>query len=199
MLTPMNDLCLFYNGDRGKNYPSSAEMVDAGVPFINAGDINNGTVDITNCCMITFAKYRSLGGAKLCDNDILYCLRGSIGKNGIFHGEYGALASSLVAIRANISVCSKYLYYLLNSTIERKQRVSSNNGAAQPNLSVSSLQKYAFPVPSSEEQARIVSILDRFDALVNDITQGLPAELAARRRQYEYYRDKLLTFREKAS
>lgn len=51
------------------------------------------------------------------------------------------------------------------------------------------------PIPPIEEQQRIVSILDRFDALCNDLTSGLPAEIEARRKQYEYYRDKLLTFR----
>lgn len=48
-----------------------------------------------------------------------------------------------------------------------------------------------------EEQQRIVAILDKFEALVNDISEGLPAEIAVRRRQYEYYRDKLLTFKRK--
>jgi type I restriction enzyme S subunit len=52
------------------------------------------------------------------------------------------------------------------------------------------------PVPSLEEQARIGTILDKFDALTTDITIGLPAEIEARRKQYEYYRDKLLTFKE---
>ena len=55
------------------------------------------------------------------------------------------------------------------------------------------------PVPSEKETARIVSILDRFDALCNDLSSGLPAEIEARRKQYEYYRDQLLTFKEKAS
>lgn len=58
------------------------------------------------------------------------------------------------------------------------------------------LDNFPVPVPSVEEQKRIVSILDRFDALVNDLTSGLPAEIEARRKQYEYYRDKLLTFKE---
>ena len=52
------------------------------------------------------------------------------------------------------------------------------------------------PVPPIEEQKRIVSILDRFDAICNDLTSGLPAEIEARRKQYEYYRDKLLSFKE---
>ncbi len=52
------------------------------------------------------------------------------------------------------------------------------------------------PAPPLADQQRIVAILDKFDALVNDLSVGLPAELAARRKQYEYYRDKLLTFKE---
>ena len=55
------------------------------------------------------------------------------------------------------------------------------------------------PVPSLDEQKRIVAILDKFDALVNDLSAGLPAELNARRKQYEYYRDRLLTFKELAA
>ena len=54
------------------------------------------------------------------------------------------------------------------------------------------------PVPPLDEQARIVAILDQFDALVNDLSSALPAEVQARRQQYEYYRDRLLTFREAA-
>ncbi|NLU45136.1 MAG: restriction endonuclease subunit S, partial [Acholeplasmataceae bacterium] len=57
------------------------------------------------------------------------------------------------------------------------------------------LIKLVIPIPPLEKQQRIVAILDRFDTLVNDITQGLPAEIEARQKQYEYYRDKLLTFK----
>lgn len=58
------------------------------------------------------------------------------------------------------------------------------------------LNEFLVPVPSIEEQKRIVSILDRFDKLCNDISEGLPAEIEARRKQYEYYRDKMLSFNE---
>ena len=58
------------------------------------------------------------------------------------------------------------------------------------------LERIRVPVPSPDEQARIVSVLDKFDTLVNDLSVGLPAEIRARRQQYQYYRDKLLTFQE---
>ena len=70
---------------------------------------------------------------------------------------------------------------------------------AQPKLTKEKLLDIKIPVPSLEEQERIVAVLDKFDALVNDISQGLPAEIEARRRQYGHYRDKLLTFKERAA
>ena len=72
------------------------------------------------------------------------------------------------------------------------------SGAAQPKLNQANLNRIPIPVPSFEEQERIVAILDKFDELVNDLSSGLPAEIKARRQQYEYYRDRLLTFRETA-
>jgi type I restriction enzyme S subunit len=65
-------------------------------------------------------------------------------------------------------------------------------------LSAENLGKLAIPIPPLDEQVRIVAILDKFDALVNDLGSGLPAEIKARRQQYEHYRDRLLSFREVA-
>jgi type I restriction enzyme S subunit len=69
-------------------------------------------------------------------------------------------------------------------------------GGANVSLTINSLKKVKIPVPPLEEQERIVSILDKFETLTNDISKGLPAEIEARQQQYEYYRDKLLTFKE---
>jgi type I restriction enzyme S subunit len=63
-------------------------------------------------------------------------------------------------------------------------------------LARSVIERVEIPVPPLEEQERIVAILDRFDALCNDLTSGIPAEIEARQKQYEYYRDKLLSFKE---
>ena len=89
----------------------------------------------------------------------------------------------------------KYLYYVLkNKEIELN---GMKRGAGVPHVSGKRLGEINLPVPPIEEQKRVVSILDRFDAICNDLTSGLPAEIEARQRQYEYYRDKLLTFKER--
>ncbi|MEJ1229870.1 MAG: restriction endonuclease subunit S [Galbitalea sp.] len=72
------------------------------------------------------------------------------------------------------------------------------SGGAQPKLNQANLNKIVVPWPASAEREQVVGVLDKFDALLNDLSVGLPAELNARRQQYGYYRDKLLTFREAA-
>ena len=90
-----------------------------------------------------------------------------------------------------------YLYYLLNSgEVQREMRQRASFGGAVQNLNADIVRDLELPIPSLQEQERVVSILDRFDSLCNDITSGLPAEIEARTKQYEYYRDKLLTFKE---
>ena len=86
----------------------------------------------------------------------------------------------------------RFVEFYLNS-IDLSQWIT---GGAQPKLNQKNLNLIPIPIPSIEEQERIVSILDRFDALCNDIKSGLPAEIEAREKQYEYYRDKLLSFKE---
>lgn len=95
------------------------------------------------------------------------------------------------------SECLRYVFHYL-----KKQQTVLNNmkrGSGVPHINGKMLHSLQIPVPSIEERERIVSILDKFDALVNGITQGLPAEIEARRKQYEHYRDKLLAFKEKAA
>ena len=91
-----------------------------------------------------------------------------------------------------------FLRYLFRATVMREQLVRTASGVTRFNVSKARLAKVLVPQVALDEQERIVGILDTFDALVNDPSVGLPAELAARRTQYEYYRDRLLTFDEVA-
>jgi type I restriction enzyme S subunit len=88
----------------------------------------------------------------------------------------------------------KFLFYFLSSHKIQNYIASVAGKSTMPAIKFGDIEKIQILVPSLEEQERIVSILDKFDALVNDISDGLPAEINARRQQYEYYRDKLLSF-----
>lgn len=101
----------------------------------------------------------------------------------------------LLRVKDENQLLTKYLYFYL--TVEAKRHVST--GMGNPKLMSTAMKQIQIPIPPLEEQQRIVNILDQFDALVNDLTSGLPAEIEARRKQYEYYRDQLLTFKELAA
>ena len=94
-------------------------------------------------------------------------------------------------IRDKNLITTRFLYYILD---RNKQLLSYDNGADQTNLRKGDILNIIIPVPPLSEQQRIVSILDKFETLVNDLSQGLPAEITAVQEQYEYYRNKLLTF-----
>lgn len=94
-------------------------------------------------------------------------------------------------LKFDFAELQKYVEIYLNS-IDLSKYIS---GGAQPKLNQDNLNKIPIPVPSDDDVKRIVGVLTRFDTLCNDLTGGLPAEIEARQKQYEYYRDKLLTFR----
>lgn len=91
-----------------------------------------------------------------------------------------------------------FLKHLLRSKAIRTQITKTANGVTRFNVSKKLFAKIILPIPPIELQEKIAAILDRFEALVNDLTQGLPAEIAAVKEQYEYYRNKLLTFKKLA-
>ena len=109
----------------------------------------------------------------------------------IASGKYDVSDNTLIInLKDNINL--KYIYYMLvNLNLNRFAK-----GGGQPLVTAGQIKEIEIPVPLDAEQERIVSILDRFDALCNDISAGIPAEIEARQKQYEYYRDKLLTFKE---
>lgn len=93
----------------------------------------------------------------------------------------------------------EFAKHLLRSRELRSQIIKTANGVTRINVSKARLAKVEVPIPGPAVQTRIAEILDNFEALTNSLSVGLPAELAARREQYEYYRDKLLTFEDAAA
>jgi len=152
------------NGDRGKNYPSQKDFINDGIPFINAGHIQEGSIQFESMNYISQNKFDLLGSGKIQQNDILYCLRGSLGKTAIIQNfDKGAIASSLVIIRPSKDITIKYLYYFLTSYLGQAEIHKYDNGSAQPNLSAASVKAYTIPLPPLEEQKRIAAILDKAD------------------------------------
>ncbi len=93
-------------------------------------------------------------------------------------------------------VLPKFLYYILSSDRFFAYDMQHCKGAKMPRGNKDEVLNYTFALPTIEVQNKIVAILDKFDSLCNDISAGLPAEIEARQKQYEYYRDKLLNFNE---
>ena len=123
---------------------------------------------------------------------VLIPRKGSIGNLFYVDKPFWTVDTAFYTKIDDTQIVPKFLYYVLQT----KDIEKLNTAGGVPSLTQSVLNKTDIQLPSLEEQKYIVDVLDRFDILVNDISQGLPAEIAARRQQYEFFRDKLLTFKE---
>lgn len=157
----LGDICEFENGDRGANYPSKSIRTIEGIPFINAGHLTDSGIDLTNMDYIPRERYDLLSNGKIKKGDILFCLRGSLGKFAdVGELEEGAIASSLVILRPKKQVLNRFIQAYLSSKLCSDSIKKYSNGAAQPNLAATSLKQFLVPIPPLEEQQQIVAILD---------------------------------------
>lgn len=164
----LRELCKFENGDRGKNYPSKSAFVESGIAVISATNLNGWDIDLDGLNYITAERYNLLGGGKVKNGDILFCLRGSLGKCGLVKNfDKGVIASSLVIVRPTNILSTDLLLYYFNSNIVNELINQYNNGSAQPNLSAKNLSLFEFPLPPLEEQKRIVAKLDNLFAKID--------------------------------
>ena len=161
-----------------------------GVPFYKIGTF--GKEADAYISQETFNEYRSKYNFPK-KGDVLISAAGTIGRTVVYDGKPAYFQdSNIVWIDNDESiVLNSYLRYCY----ELKPWKASEGGTI-PRLYNDNIAKSVIAVPPIEEQKRVVSILDRFDAICNDLTSGLPAEIESRRKQYEYYRDKLLSFKE---
>lgn len=178
----LDKVAILINGDRGKNYPSRDEFVPSGIPFINAGHLSGGRVCFDGMNYIGQETYNRLSSGKIREGDVLYCLRGSLGKSAIADFSSGAIASSLLIIRPNPEqLLTPYLYYVLTSDDVLRQMWMSDNGSSQPNLSAKSVGCFKIPFPTltlQREFALFVSQVDklRFDDLSRRFSSSLTTQ-----------------------
>ncbi|OUZ08156.1 restriction endonuclease subunit S [Aeromicrobium sp. PE09-221] len=166
-----------------------------GVPWIKIGDVPAGGKYITG----TAQKVTPEGAAKsrrVTPGDFVLSNSMSFGRPYVSKIE-GYIHDGWLAISDfEDSYVRDYLYYLLRSGPVQDEFARKAGAGTVKNLNAEIVRSVVIPMPPREQQERVVDLLDRFDALVNDISVGLPAELHARRTQYEHYRDRLLTFKE---
>lgn len=157
------DVFRVINGDRGKNYPSKDKLSNTGIPFVSALNLSNNSIAIDDRLLCVSEKqFDLLGSGKINKGDTLVCIRGSLGKHGIYPLDRGAIASSLVICRSFYSqnYLSSYLSLYLDSELFKEEIRKYDNGTAQPNLAAKSLEEFLFPLPPLSEQKRIVAKLE---------------------------------------
>ena len=160
----LSQIALVLNGDRGKNYPSKEKLVSSGIPFISALNLDGNTViNDANLLCVTEEQYNLLANGKLEKGDIVVCIRGSLGKHAKYPFEKGAIASSLVILRAlcGDEALSDYIMMWLDSPAFFSEIRKYDNGTAQPNLAAKSLEQFFVPIPPISEQKRILEKLDK--------------------------------------
>ena len=167
------------------------------MPWIKIGDIASSGKYITN----TAERVTEDGAAKsrrIHPGDFVLSNSMSFGRPYISKIE-GCIHDGWLSIsNFNNSFVPDFLYHLLRCASVQAEFTRRAGAGTVQNLNVDIVKSVPIPVPPIEEQKLIVSILDKFDALVNNLSSGLPAEIAARRQQYEHYRNRLLTFKEAA-
>lgn len=170
--TRLGDVATFVNGDRGSNYPKEADYRDQGIPFISAIDIATGSLDLGGAKKITPGAYERLRNGKIRRGDLLFCLRGSIGKSAMVRNDQkGAIASSLVIIRGTEQASTKFIQYLLSSPLGQSLALRLNNGSVQPNISVRDMKGLEFLLPPVAQQEAIVDFLGSIDDRIDLLRQ----------------------------
>lgn len=189
----MGDFCNIYDGTH-----QTPKYTDSGVKFVSVENINALSQSEKYISLEDFERNYKI---KPRINDVFMTRIGSIGTCAIIENDEPlAYYVTLTLIRPNPEIVnSKYLKFVIESGVgaaELRKRTLVN--ATPIKINLGEIGKIVLPVPPIDEQERIVAILDKFDSLLNDLSSGLPAEIKARRQQYEHYRDRLLTFREVA-
>ena len=144
---------------------------------------------------IADVDYRDLPKKDVIDKPSIICkARGYIGFE--YYDKPFSHKSEFWSYTIEKNANQKFIYYFLVNQQEYFQQIAKANSVKIPQLKVKNTDKFQIPLPPLEVQNEIVELLDKFDTLTNDLTSGIPAEIEARKKQYEHYRERLLSFKE---
>ena len=190
----LKDICDIFLG-----LTSTPNYTDAGVKFISAQNTSNDFLDLKNVKYISETDFENAtSNAKPQRGDLLFTRVGSnLGHPVIVETDEKLcifVSLGYLRIRNNEKVIIGYLKHWMNTDLFWSQVRKNVHGAAKVNLNTGWLKEFRISLPPLETQERIVHVLDNFETICTDLNIGLPAEIEARKKQYEYYRDLLLTY-----
>lgn len=163
-------------------------------------NVKNGKLDLTDVKYIDGSDFSKLNRSKLQIGDMLFTYVGTIGQVALIEEDdkyYLAPNVALIRLKRK-DIMPKYIrYYFQSNAFFSTQILRLLQSSSMQNIPMEKIRKFVVKIPPLEVQKRIVKVLDNFDAICADLGIGLPAEIEKRQKQYEYYRDKLLTFEEK--
>lgn len=168
-----------------------------GIRYLEGTNIHNGIISDNEMIYVTKEFHQRHKKNELKEDDILMVQSGHIGECAVVGKKYKGANCHALIIMSNGGKClSKYIVHYFHTLKGFKALNPAITGGTIKHVLAGKIGKIKVPCPPIEEQTKIVNILDKLEKLCNDISEGLPAEIEARQKQYEYYRDKLLTFKE---
>lgn len=169
---------------------------DKGIRYLEGTNIHDGIISDNEMLYVTKEFHQKHIKNELKPDDILMVQSGHIGECAVVGDKYKGANCHALIIMSNGGKClSKYVVHYFHTEQGKKALAPAITGGTIQHVLAGKMDRIQIPVPTLIEQKRIVDILDRFEQVTKDVASGLPAEIAARQRQYEYYRDKLLTFK----
>lgn len=192
----IKDICELLTG-----YPfDSSQFAATGINLLRGMNIKRGILDYSESNNRYWNSVQGYEKFLLSIDDIVIAMDGSLVGKSYAQVKSNHLPSLLVQRVARVRVTkanAHYVYHYISSGTFTRYVEKKKTGGAVPHITLKDIANFKIPLPSENMQKEISDSLDRFNALCNDLTSGLPAEIAARQKQYEYYRDKLLTFNSK--
>ena len=188
----LSEIAKDFGRGKSKHRPrNDARLYGGDIPFIQTGDISEAGKWIENYSQ-TYSAFGLQQSKQWEKGTLCITIAANIAETGLL-GFDACFPDSIIGFVANPKFAiTEYVYYYLNSI--KDYLANKSYGSAQDNLNLSTFSSLKIPVPSLEIQSRIVQVLDNFDTVCNDLKIGLPKEIELRQKQYEYFRDKLLTF-----
>ena len=179
----LGEVCDVLNGFAFK----SNEYVNKGIRIIRISDVQSGYLSDKDKVFYPTAKKHEFQKQLLHAGDLVMSLTGNPGRVALIEEDNCALNQRVACLRSN-GLFNSFLFYFLNDKKFETIAFANSTGGAQKNLSTTWLKNFLIPIPSLEEQERIVGILDTFTASIDNIK----AQIEQRRKQYEHYRNTLL-------